>query len=208
MYDDGVAITQNGDVANTNQSIYDNIHSIVMHDFWGQDLSDDRSHKSYRPLVTLMFHLEYRYLNRTNLAAIMKRINLFIHIGICCIIYDILRRILHDCHQSVISTAVLLFAVHPIHTEAICSAVGRSDLLCAFFFFATIGQYLDIITGETIFHLMLTELLNQINQKMFLIMYSEHERNGSINWTKMIILFDAALICLLCKEVGIMVLVC
>lgn len=148
VYDDGVAIIQNADVTNTNQSIFDSVRAIVKHDFWGQDLSDDRSHKSYRPLITLMFHLEYRFLNQTNLAAIMKRFNLIIHIAICCIIYEILRRILHDCHPSAISRAVLLFAAHPIHTEVICSAVGRSDLLCAFFFFATIGHYLDIIKGK------------------------------------------------------------
>lgn len=151
VYDDGVAIIQNADVTNTNQSIIDSIRAIVKHDFWGQELSDDRSHKSYRPLITLMFHLEYRFLNRTNLAAIMKRLNLIIHIGICCIIYEILRRLLHDCHRSAISIAVLLFAAHPIHTEVICSAVGRSDLLCAFFFFATIGHYLDIIRGKNRF---------------------------------------------------------
>lgn len=137
-------------MTNTNQSIIDNIQSIVTHDFWGQDLSDDRSHKSYRPFVTFMFHFEYRYLNHTNLAANMKRINLLIHIGICCVIYDVLRRIFHDCDRSVISMATFLFAAHPIHTEVICSAVGRSDLVCAFFFFATIGQYLDLIAGEEI----------------------------------------------------------
>lgn len=39
------------------------------------------------------------------------------------------------------------------------------------------------------------------------IFFLEHEQSGSVKWTKHIILFDAALICLLCKEVGIMVLV-
>lgn len=150
MYDDGVAIIQNADVTNTNQSIFDNIRSIARHDFWGQDLSDDRSHKSFRPFITFMFHFEYRYINRSNLAAIMKRINLLIHIGICCIIYDILRRMFDDRHQKAISMAMLLFAAHPIHTEVICSAVGRSDLVCAFFFFVTIGQYLDLISGKEI----------------------------------------------------------
>lgn len=183
VYDDGVAIVQNDDVVNTkNRTIFDSLQSIMQHDFWGQNISDIKSHKSYRPLTTLFYHLEYRFLNAPNLAAYMKRINLLVHIGTCCIIYDIMRRVLYDCHYSLISNAVLLFAAHPIHTEVVCSVVGRSDLLCAFFFFATIGQYLDII--------------------------DEHEKMGRINWPKMVILFDAALISLLCKEIGIMVLVC
>lgn len=183
VYDDGVAIVQNDDVINMkNQSIFDTLQSIMKHDFWGQNIDDNRSHKSYRPLTTLMFHFEYRFFNASNLAAIMKRINLLVHIATCCIIYTIMRRVLNDCHYSLISNAVLLFAAHPIHTEVVCSVVGRSDLLCAFFFFATIGQYLDII--------------------------EDHEKSGQLNWQKMVILFDAALISLLCKEVGIMVLVC
>lgn len=182
VYDDGVAIVQNDDVVNSkNHSIFDILQSIMKHDFWGQNIDDNHSHKSYRPLTTLMFHFEYRFFNAANIATIMKRINLLIHIGTCCIIYTIVRRVLHDCHYSLIANAVLLFAAHPIHTEVVCSAVGRSDLLCAFFFFATIGQYLDII--------------------------EDHERSGQLNLQKMIILFDAAVISLLCKEIGIMVLV-
>lgn len=147
VYDDGVAIVKNEDVTNINQSIVNNIRSIMVHDFWGQNLTDEHSHKSYRPLITFMFHLEYRYLERTKLPSIMKRINLLFHIATCCIVYDVLKRALRDCHDTIISTATILFAVHPIHTEVICSTVGRADLTCAFFFFATFGQYLDMIEG-------------------------------------------------------------
>lgn len=147
VFDDGVAILKNEDVTNTNRSLASSLHSIFVHDFWGQNLTDELSHKSYRPIVTLFFHLEYRYLDHANLASVMKRINLLIHIATCLIIYDVLKRALSDCHPQYISTATTLFAVHPIHTEVICSAVGRSDLMCAFFFFATLGQYLDVIEG-------------------------------------------------------------
>lgn len=43
--------------------------------------------------------------------------------------------------------------------------------------------------------------------KIKILFFPEHNETGSLNWTKLIILFDAALICLLCKEIGIMVLV-
>lgn len=35
----------------------------------------------------------------------------------------------------------------------------------------------------------------------------EHEQNGTMSWWKTAIMFDAAIICLFCKEIGIMVLV-
>lgn len=44
-------------------------------------------------------------------------------------------------------TAVVMFAAHPIHTENICAAVGRADLICAFFFLCVVNQFLDIIEG-------------------------------------------------------------
>lgn len=154
VYDDAAAIVRNNDVSDVNQSIFSNIQSIIVHDFWGQPLSDERSHKSYRPIVSFMFHLECRFLNRSQLASTMKQINLLLHIAICCIIYEVLRRIFHECHHSVLSTTTLLFAAHPIHTEVICSAVGRSDLLCAFFFFLTIAQYIDVIKGIGVIILM------------------------------------------------------
>lgn len=148
VFDDAAAIVRNDDVSNVSQSsVFSNMQSIIVHDFWGQSLSDERSHKSYRPIVSFMFHLEYRFLNRTHLASTMKQINLMLHIAICCIIYEVLRRIFHDCHHNAISTATLLFAAHPIHTEVICSVVGRSDLLCALFFFLTIAQYVDVVKG-------------------------------------------------------------
>lgn len=169
VYDDGVAIVQNDDVVNAeNRTIFESISLILTHDFWGQNISDDRSHKSFRPLITIMYHLEYRFFEASSLPTIMKQINLLIHIVTSCIIYDIMRRVLHDCHYSVISNAVVLFAAHPIHAEVVCSAVGRCDLLCAFFFFSTIGQYIDIIDGSSA-RKEHESLLDEINYEIELI---------------------------------------
>lgn len=148
VYDDGVAIVRNADVTNTNQSILHNVQSILIHDFWGQNLTNEHSHKSFRPMVTLMFHLEFRFFNQTHLPAHMKRVNLLLHIAICCVIYDILRRIFKDIDHSIISIATLLFAAHPIHTEVICSVVGRADLMCTFFFLVTFSHFLDVVEGS------------------------------------------------------------
>lgn len=151
VFDDGVAIGRNADVTNTSQSIIQSISMILVHDFWGQDISDDRSHKSYRPIVTFLYHLEHRIFDGKQLASNMKRMNLLFHCGICCILYDLLRRMLSECDSSIILIAVLLFAIHPIHTENVCAVVGRADLICAFFFLCTISQYLDITEGKLYF---------------------------------------------------------
>lgn len=222
VYDDGVAIVKNPDVTNTNQSIINNVQSILMHDFWGQNLTDERSHKSFRPMVTLMFHLEFRYFDQTNLPVHMKRVNLLLHIAICCVIYDFLRRVFKDIDHSIVSIATLLFAAHPIHTEVICSVVGRADLMCSFFFLTTFSHFMDVVEGLHVVFVSfsLSTKIYQVNLCLLkrniqkyrnkLNAYFEflgHEKNGKVNWLSHIILFDAALMCILCKEVGIMVLV-
>lgn len=148
MFDDGVAIAQNTDVTNTSRTILESIQQIVVHDFWGQNISDHRSHKSYRPIITFMYNLEYRSFPRDDIAGYMKRINLLIHTVICCMLLDLLRRIFHGYDQRIIWIAVILFTLHPIHTENVCSCVGRADLMCTFFFISAINLYLDIIYGS------------------------------------------------------------
>ena len=50
VHDDLVAIVRNPDVTEQNP-----IMEVFVHDFWGREISDPRSHKSYRPFTTLSF---------------------------------------------------------------------------------------------------------------------------------------------------------
>ncbi|HEY1481518.1 MAG TPA: tetratricopeptide repeat protein [Candidatus Acidoferrum sp.] len=60
-------------------------------------------------------------------------INLLLHAGVTLLLYLLLRKILESFASGTIIawTTALLFAVHPIHTEAVASIVGRSELLAA-----------------------------------------------------------------------------
>lgn len=148
MFDDQVAVLKNTDVTNTTRSLFDSLGQIMRHDFWGQDLTNKNSHKSYRPLVSIMYHLEFRFFNLRSIASSMRRVNFIFHFGVCCALNNVLRRILTNCHESVTSITVMLFAIHPINTESICSIVGRADLLCAFIFLCTVYHYWEMIKGE------------------------------------------------------------
>jgi protein O-mannosyl-transferase len=65
-------------------------------------------------------------------------INLFLHAGVTCLLYLLLQKLLTSSlrGKTVAFAAALLFAVHPIHTEAVSSIVGRAELLAAGFLFA------------------------------------------------------------------------
>ena len=64
--------------------------------------------------------------------------NLIAHAAVCLLLYLLLRKMLGAslAGKSVAFTAALVFAVHPIHTEAVSSIVGRAELLAAGFLLA------------------------------------------------------------------------
>jgi protein O-mannosyl-transferase len=70
--------------------------------------------------------------------------NLLLHAIVTLLVYLLLRKLLDAVPRGdiVAWVAALLFAVHPIHTEAVASIVGRSELLAAGF-----------LLGAWLFHL-------------------------------------------------------
>lgn len=150
MLDDQVAIRNNMDVVNISRPLFDSLGLIVRHDFWGQDLFNKHSHKSYRPLVTMFYHFEFRFYSSDlySIASKMRAINLVLHIIVCIAMKWMFMRILPELHQSFLSVAILLFAIHPIHTEVIYNIVGRADLCCALIFLIAICYYWEIMNGQ------------------------------------------------------------
>jgi len=65
-------------------------------------------------------------------------LNVVLHTAVTLLLYLVLRKLLEARPQgaTVAWAAVLLFAVHPIHTEAVASIVGRSEMLAAGFLLA------------------------------------------------------------------------
>ena len=56
VHDDVVAIVKNKDVWDCTGGITGGVWS---HDYWGQDIAKNTSHKSYRPLTVLTFRWVY-----------------------------------------------------------------------------------------------------------------------------------------------------
>ena len=111
VHDDIFAIQNNHDIRPETS-----ISNIFVNDFWGRKLTDSKSHKSYRPLCTLTFRLNYLihklrpfgyHLVNTLLHSVVT--NLFLYI-----LYDV---IFNELRPSVF--AALIFSAHPIHVEAV-----------------------------------------------------------------------------------------
>jgi protein O-mannosyl-transferase len=65
-------------------------------------------------------------------------VNLLLHAAVTLLLYLVLRTLLEAVSgsETIAFAAALLFAVHPIHTEAVTSIVGRAELLAAGFLLA------------------------------------------------------------------------
>lgn len=131
VFDDVSAILDNKDLHPSTP-----IKKLFQNDFWGTPMSEERSHKSYRPLTVLTFRLNYLF---SELNAVSYHLlNLLLH-AVVCVIFLKVCKIFLDNRTSLI--AALLFAVHPIHTEAVTGVVGRAELLSSIFLLAAFLSY-------------------------------------------------------------------
>lgn len=89
---------------------------VFTDDFWGLPLTNNESHKSYRPLTTLSFRLNY--LLHGLWTPGFHAVNIAIHSTVCVLYYCMLQKLGVD--GTVNMVASVLFAAHPIHTEAVC----------------------------------------------------------------------------------------
>ncbi|KFR12003.1 Transmembrane and TPR repeat-containing protein 3, partial [Opisthocomus hoazin] len=131
VFDDVSAILDNKDLHPSTP-----LKNLFQNDFWGTPMSEERSHKSYRPLTVLTFRLNYLF---SELNAVSYHfLNLVFHVVVCVVFLKVCKLFL-DNRSSMVAS--LLFAVHPIHTEAVTGVVGRAELLSSIFFLAAFLSY-------------------------------------------------------------------
>ena len=90
----------------------------------------------FRPLTFATF--AFNWLAGGVHAAGYHLVNILLHAAVAILLYLVLRKLLQGIAQgdTISFVAALLFALHPIHTEAVASIVGRSELLAACFLLA------------------------------------------------------------------------
>ncbi|XP_069192936.1 protein O-mannosyl-transferase Tmtc3-like [Procambarus clarkii] len=162
VHDDVSAIKTNPDVLGTNP-----LSQVFCNDYWGKPLVDPRSHKSYRPFTILTFRVNHMLFGLRSLG--FHLVNVALHSCVCLLLTRLLLRLLH-LPQGTVLSAGLLFATHPVHTEAsinqmyiktdpsgcgciiealhqVTGMVGRADVLAAICFLAAILSYHRLSEG-------------------------------------------------------------
>ena len=102
--------------------------------FFGQE----RASSFYRPLMHTAFYAGWRLFHQN--AAGYRALNLLLHACISMLVFGWLRRL--TAAERVPGMAALLFAVHPVHVEAVAWISALPDLLCSLFFLLGFTLYL------------------------------------------------------------------
>ncbi|XP_061773927.1 protein O-mannosyl-transferase TMTC2 [Nerophis ophidion] len=132
-YDDSRAIKTNQDLLP--ETPWTN---IFYDDFWGTLLTHSGSHKSYRPLCTLSFRFNHAAGGLDPWG--YHLVNVGLHGAVSGLFTWLAHLLLGGGWWSLL--AGLLFASHPIHTEAVAGLVGRADEGAAFFFLLSLLCYI------------------------------------------------------------------
>lgn len=103
---------------------------MLSHDYWGANISSSASHKSYRPVTVLTFR--FNYLTTGLDVRALHGVNVALHAAVAMLVLAIARNALGLAREPALCAA-LLFAVHPVHVEAVTGVVGRAELLAAAF---------------------------------------------------------------------------
>ncbi|XP_049307444.1 uncharacterized protein LOC105223869 [Bactrocera dorsalis] len=210
VFDDISAVRDNKDLRS-----YTPLRNIFLNDFWGTPMRKEQSHKSYRPLTVLTFRFNY-WLHELQPYG-YHIVNMLLHIVVCLLWRRVCRLLLLHCAGAVgastsaliqrcnmlrINTcsflAALLFAVHPIHTEAVTGVVGRAELLSSIFYLCAFLAYAGAVnTPTTLLHRQQSSLHQQQQQQ-------QSVKKQRTRWSVLCCTFGACLLAsMLCKEQGI-----
>jgi len=118
VYDDNDLILRNPQVKKAS------VQEIFSTPFWGE-----RKFGLWRPITILSFRLNY--LMKGFSASLFHLTNIILHSLTVLILYFFLLRVTGKYELSFVSS--LIYAVHPVHTEAVAWIVGRSEILATLF---------------------------------------------------------------------------
>ena len=104
---------------------------------------EDQSRGLFRPVTALSYALDIALLGDE--PAGMHRSNLLVYWGCCLLFFMVARRYLPSAPAAL--AAALLFALHPVHCEAVDSITGRSELLALLFSLAALLLFLRALEG-------------------------------------------------------------
>ena len=123
----------------------------------------------YRPMVKLSYALEYAVFKGN--PHVSHFLNTLMYAVLCVLLFLMLRAILYPLHIILPFLAIIIFTVHPIHTEVVASLKNRDELLSLLFTtlsiwcflkFSSVGKKWTLILGIILFYFAVLSKINAV----------------------------------------------
>ena len=173
VFDDVSSIQGNEDIYGESTTLGE----IFSHDFWGSPMHDSRSNKSFRPVTILLFRALHYVFGFA--PAAFHALDILCHVVASILLVFVALRLFEQPSSALVCGS--LFAVHPIHTEAVANATGMADVLAAIFFLGAFLAYMRLLETHA----------------------SASSTAGSTAWHYLLLMLCLGTIAMLCKETGV-----
>ncbi len=138
IYDDATAIVNN--IVVTGKVPW---QEAFTRDFWGSLMKEPKSHKSFRPITTLSFRLNWILAEKLGLHPTSPDFTFGFHVS-NVVLHGIVTGMVTEAASYVFCGGTdgdviaqlatgLIFGLHPIHAEAVSNITSRGELLMSFF---------------------------------------------------------------------------
>jgi hypothetical protein len=142
VYDDAGSVIRN--VVVTSQ-IDNSWVELFKRDFWGTSLTEISSHKSFRPITTLTFKLNYMWSEQDTYT--YHVVNVLLHGLNALLVSECAAFVfLQDTLAQVLTG--LLFGLHPVHAEAVSNITSRGELLMSLFCLLAFMSFASHLNAE------------------------------------------------------------
>jgi Tfp pilus assembly protein PilF len=114
---------------------WDNLPHIFSAGYWQ---SKNVSGGLYRPLALFSFLVEHTFVGLKPFLYHLD--NVLLHVLCSLLVFNVLKYVFDD--ENAVFFSAMIFAVHPVHTEAVAWVSGRAELLAAFFMLLSLYLFL------------------------------------------------------------------
>lgn len=115
-------------------------------EYWTRDYFYGGADNLYRPLVSMTYAVQSKlHGNGDRSAWAFHFVNWLLHAGVSAAVAELARRMSRG-KNGIALLAGLLFAVHPVHVEAVANIVGRAELMCGLGIVLALALFLRPLT--------------------------------------------------------------
>ncbi|HPM42598.1 MAG TPA: tetratricopeptide repeat protein [Candidatus Omnitrophota bacterium] len=141
LYDDARLVENNVYIKK-----WENLPKVLTEDIGAGAGSSYNYYNFYRPIQMITYMIDYSLWGKDPFGFHLTSI--LLHIAVALALYGLLNIFFGDRRVSFF--AALLFAVHPVHTEAVSYIAGRADMLVALFVLLFLARYVKSLDGSPV----------------------------------------------------------